>query len=45
MLVGGLVVAAAGTAIYYAANHTTAGLAVAGAGAGLVVGSIVTFTF
>ncbi|HEY1811100.1 MAG TPA: hypothetical protein VGG74_02020 [Kofleriaceae bacterium] len=45
MLVGGLVVAAAGTAVYYADHHTSAGLGVAGAGAGLVVGSIVTFTF
>jgi hypothetical protein len=45
MLVGGLVVAAAGTAVYYADHHTSAGLGVAGAGAGLVVGSIVTFVF
>jgi hypothetical protein len=45
LLVAGVVAAAAGTAVYYADNHSTAGLAIAGAGAGLLVGGIVTLTF
>ncbi len=45
VLVAGIVAAAAGTAVYYAENHSTAGLAIAGAGAGLLVGGIVTLTF
>ena len=45
MLVAGVVAAAAGTAVYYAENHSSVGIGVGGVGAGLLVGSLVTFTF
>ncbi len=45
LLVAGVAAAAAGTAVYYADNHSKVGLGVGGAGAGLLVGSLVTFTF
>jgi hypothetical protein len=45
LLVAGVAAAAAGTAVYYAENHSSVGLGVGGVGAGLLVGSLVTFTF
>jgi hypothetical protein len=45
LLVAGVVAAAAGTALYFADNHASGGLGVAGAGVGLLVGGIVTLTF
>ncbi|HEY1551997.1 MAG TPA: hypothetical protein VGG28_29425 [Kofleriaceae bacterium] len=45
LLVAGVAAAAAGTAVYYAENHSNVGLGVGGIGAGLLVGSLVTFTF
>jgi hypothetical protein len=45
LLVAGVAAAAAGTAVYYAENHSNVGLGVGGVGAGLLVGSLVTFTF
>jgi hypothetical protein len=45
LLVAGVAAAAAGTAVYYGDGHSKAGLGVGGVGAGLLVGSLVTFTF
>lgn len=44
LLVTGLAVAAAGAAVYFGADHDT-GLGIVGGGAGLVVGSILAFSF
>ena len=44
LLVTGLAAAAASAAVYYGADHDT-GLGVAGAAAGLVVGSVIAFSF
>jgi hypothetical protein len=41
----GVVALVAGTAVYYAENHSSTALGVAGAGIGLVVGGIITLTF
>jgi len=45
LLVAGLAIAAAGTALYYAEHHAGYGLAVAGAGAGFALGGVVALTF
>lgn len=45
LLVTGLAVAAAGTALYYAESHASYGLATAGIGAGFVLGGVVTLAF
>ena len=45
MTIIGIAAAAAGTAIYYAHDHTRAGLAAASAGGGMALGGVVVLTF
>ena len=45
LVVAGLAVAAAGAAFYFAKDHDTTGLAIAGAGGGVLIGGVITLAF
>lgn len=45
LVVAGLAVAAAGAAFYFAKDHDTNGLAIAGVGGGVLVGGVITLAF